>query len=287
MSRLTWALLAAGLVVLASGVVWLDRRQAGRGAPSLVGVPWPRAEQPRGGGTLRSEAGAPRGRLASPAAARVAVIVDELGGRADVVERVMTFGPPVTLAVLPDLPLSRRVIRDAVRAGREVLLQVPLEPYRFPAWDPGPGVLLLSMTPQEIRRRARLLLAAAPGVAGVATHMGSRFTEDPARMRALLEVVRTQGLFFVDSVTTSRSTGYDAARAMGLRAARRQVFLDPEEDEATGRAQLRAVEDWAARRGSVVAIGHGRLLTVQLLEGALKRWEAGGLRIVPVSELAN
>jgi hypothetical protein len=213
--------------------------------------------------------------------------VDELGGRADVAERVLALRRPVAVAVLPELPLSRRIARDATRAGLDVLVQLPLEPYRFPEVDPGPGVLLASMPPAEVTRRTRQHLAAVPGAVGVVTRMGSRFTEDRGQMRAVLEPILLSGLFFVDSVTTSRSVGYDLARALGIPAGRRQVFLDPDESEATARERLDAVERWAASRGRVLAIAHGRLLTLRLLEEALPGWEARGVRLVPVSELVK
>jgi polysaccharide deacetylase 2 family uncharacterized protein YibQ len=275
--RLPWVVVGILVAALVAGVVLLDRRQAARGQPSVLsGFGWPEAARPP----------ASRAR-ASRRPARVAVIVDELGGRADVAERVLALRRPVGVAVLPELPLSRRIARDAARAGLEVLVQLPLEPYRFPEADPGPGRLLASMPPAEVTRRTRQHLAAVPGAVGVVTHMGSRFTEERRQMRAVLDPVLLQGLFFVDSLTTPRSVGYDLARSLGVPAGRRQVFVDPDESEATARARLRAVERWATSRGGVLAIAHGRLLTVRLLEETLPEWEARGLRLVPVSELVK
>jgi polysaccharide deacetylase 2 family uncharacterized protein YibQ len=65
------------------------------------------------------------------------------------------------------------------------------------------------------------------------------------------------------------------------------VFLDPDESEATMRGRLLEVERRAERRGTVIALGHGRLLTVGLLEEALPRWERLGYRLVPVSHLVG
>ncbi|MBI4012315.1 MAG: divergent polysaccharide deacetylase family protein [Candidatus Rokubacteria bacterium] len=278
--RFPWIVVGVLILALAAGVVLLDRRQTRRGEPSLLALPWRPAAPaaPRPTPTPRARPGDE---------ARVALIVDELGSRADVFERVLALGRPVTVAVLPELPLSRRLARDAARAGLEVLLQLPLEPYRFPEVDPGPGVLLISMPPDEVTRRTRQHLAALPGAAGVVTRMGSRFTEDRARMRALLEPLFFQRLLFVDSLTSQASVGYDVARALGIPAGRRQVFVDPDESEASARAGLLEVERWATRRGSVIAIAHGRLLTVGLLAEAVPRWEAARLRLVPVSELVT
>src|SRR5206468_3393845 len=104
----------------------------------------------------------------------------------------------------PDAARGGLALRPAVvtrargPAGREGTLELPLEPYGFPAVDPGPGVLLVSMTPEDVTRRTRRFLAGFPEVSGVATGMGSRFTEDRARMRAVLEAVRGEGRYFVD-----------------------------------------------------------------------------------------
>jgi hypothetical protein len=284
MSRVVWVVVAvAAALVVAAGLAlgWRERpwsssepRAATEAASSRVGA---------GTAVPRSEPGRP-----APRRGRIAVIVDELGAREDVVERLIALGRPVTLAVLPGLPLSRRITREATRAGLEVLVQLPLEPYRFPEVDPGPGVLLTSMSPDEVTRRTRQQLQGLPGTAGVLTGMGSRFTEDRVRMRALLEPVFLQGsLFFVDSWTSQRSVGYDLARVLGIPAARRQVFLDPDESEATMRGRLLEAERRAERHGTVIAVGHGRLLTVGLLEEALPRWESLGHRLVPVSHLVG
>jgi polysaccharide deacetylase 2 family uncharacterized protein YibQ len=289
MTRLGWVAVTVVVVALGAGVLILDRRQAARGAPSLLGIPWVReAVRAAPAGPPERRLGAGRAAPARPeGSGRIAVIVEELGSRADVFERVLALSLPVTVAVLPELPLSRRIARDASRAGLEVLLQLPLEPYRFPEQDPGPGPLLVSMAPAEVTRRTRQLLDGTPGVAGVLTHMGSRFTEDRERMEALIAAVRSQNLLFVDGLTTPRSAGYDVARALGVRAARRQVRLDPDESEATARARLSEAERWALRRGSVVVIARGRLMMIGVLGEAARRWDALGLRIVPISALAS
>jgi polysaccharide deacetylase 2 family uncharacterized protein YibQ len=65
------------------------------------------------------------------------------------------------------------------------------------------------------------------------------------------------------------------------------VRLDPDESEATVRRRLIETERWALRRGSVVAIARGRLMTIGALEEAARRWDALGLRMVPISALAS
>jgi polysaccharide deacetylase 2 family uncharacterized protein YibQ len=217
----------------------------------------------------------------------VAVVVDNLGGRRGIFELVRDLRRPVAIAVLPGLPLSASIAREASRAGMEVLLDLPMEPYRYPELDPGPGALLMSMPPEELQRRLGEHLEALPPVVGVKNHMGSRMTEDRPRMRALLEVLAARRLFLVDGYTSSLSVAYDEAKEVGVRAARRQILVDHARGEEGDRGRWDEVAGWAERRGEVVVVAHGYPQTVRLLREYIPRWEARGLRLVPVSQLAR
>jgi len=169
----------------------------------------------------------------------------------------------------------------------EALLDLPMEPYRYPQMDPGSGALLMSTPHDEIRRLVGRHLEALPGVVGVTNHMGSRLTEDRARMRAVLEVLAARRLFLVDAYTSNLSVAYDEARELGLRAARRQIAVDPGGGDEAQRASWGEVVAWAERRGEVIVIAHGGPLTARLLREYIPRWEARGLRLAPVSELVR
>jgi uncharacterized protein len=283
-----WKGMAGVIVLLLAAVVGLDRWQTTQGEPSLFRLArstLSRAWPVTGPGTPRARA-LPEP-AAGPAGARVAVIVDDLGGRRDVFESLVGLGRPLSVAVLPELPLSTAIARAAVRAGIEVLIDLPMEPYRYPELDPGPGALLRAMTPAELRAAVARHLAALPEATGVMNHMGSRLTEDRERVRALLEPLRARALFFVDAFTTNLSVGYDEAAALGVRAARRHVLVDHAGGEAGDRAAWDRVAPWVARRGEAVVIAHGHPLTARLLREYIPRWEARGIRLVRASELAR
>jgi polysaccharide deacetylase 2 family uncharacterized protein YibQ len=122
---------------------------------------------------------------------------------------------------------------------------------------------------------------------GVMNRMGSRLTEDRTRMRAMLEVLAARRLFLVDAYTSSQSLAFDEARSAGVRAARRQILVDHTRGEAGDRLRWDEVAGWAERRGEVIVVAHGHPLTVRLLKEYVPRWEARGLRLVPVSTLAR
>jgi uncharacterized protein len=288
-----WTALAGLIAVLLVAVVGLDQWQSRRGAASLLGLPWSSSPAP----AMPSRAPAapkPRDPLPAPpalpapvSAPRVAVIVDDLGARRDVFDPLRDIRRPLTVAILPGLPLSAWTAREAAQAGMEVILDLPMEPYRFPEVDPGPAALLMAMGPQELQAQVGAHLASVPGAVGVTNHMGSRMTEDRARMRTVLEVLAARRLFLVDGLTSNLSVAYDEAKALGLRAGRRQVVVDHAAGEAGDRMRWDEVAWWAERRGEVIVIAHGHPLTARLLREYVPRWEARGIRLVPVSQVAR
>ncbi len=286
-----WHALVGLIVLLSVAVVGLDQWQARRGEASLFGVSWPvrGSSSPPSRGDRRPSRSAEQERPApvQRGGPRVAVIVDGMGGQREVFDALRDLGRPVTLALLPELPLSRWIAREAARSGMEVLLDLPLEPYSYPQMDPGPGTLLMSMPDDEIQRLVGRYLEALPGAVGVTTYMGSRLTEDRAHMRAIVTVLAARRLFLVDAYTSNLSVAYDEARELGLRAARRQVVVDSRRGEAAEREGWGEVAGWAERHGEAMVIAEGRLLTVRLLREYIPSWEGQGLRLVPASELAR
>jgi polysaccharide deacetylase 2 family uncharacterized protein YibQ len=289
-----WQALAGLIVLLLIAVVGLDQWQARRGEASLfgrglLGSSPPRMVAPAPPPLPRPDAALEAAAPTPPpsGAPRVAVIVDDLGGRRDVFDVLREIRRPLTVAVLPALPLSASIARDAFRSGMEVLLDVPMEPYRYPELDPGPGMLTATMAPGEIQKAVGTQLETVAAAVGVMNRMGSRLTEDRSRMRAMLEVLAARRLFLVDAYTSSQSLAFDEARSAGVRAARRQILVDHARGEAGDRLRWDEVAGWAERRGEVIVVAHGHPLTVRLLKEYVPRWEARGLRLVPVSTLAR
>jgi hypothetical protein len=284
-----WQALAGSIALLLIAVVSLDRWQARSGeaslfAPDLLGRAARRVPPPVPTPLPRS---IPETAVLPPGSPRIAVVVDDLGGQREAFDGLREIRRPLTVAVLPARPQSASIARDAARAGMEVLLGLPMEPYRYPEVDPGPGTLLMSMPPAEIQQVVGGHLEGLAAVVGVMNRMGSRLTENRPRMRALLEVLAARRLFLVDAYTSSQSVAFDEAREAGVRAARRQILVDHSRGETGDRARWDEVATWAERRGEVVVVAHGHPLTVRLLKEYVPRWEARGLRLVPVSQLAR
>jgi polysaccharide deacetylase 2 family uncharacterized protein YibQ len=115
--------------------------------------------------------------------------------------------------------------------------------------------------------------------------MGSRFTACGNEMKEVLTVVRDNGLFFVDSLTTNRSTGYRTAKTMNISAARRNIFIDNVQDEAHIGMQLENLKGLAQLFGQATGIGHPFHETARALRSFYNNIRVTDISLVPVSTL--
>ena len=222
---------------------------------------------------------------APPGGASIALVIDDLGRSLDEVRDLAALGVPLTYAVLPFETRTSEVV-DALAARRaEVLLHLPMEG-RGSA-DPGPGALFAAMSGDELAAGTRRALAAVPGAVGVNNHMGSVLTADGAAMRRVLAEVGGRGLYFLDSRTSVETVAFRVARDLGLPAAERHVFLDPDPDPEAIRAQFRRLLALAAERGTAIAIGHPHPSTRAVLAEELPLARRLGYRVVPLGELVE
>ncbi|MGB8542670.1 MAG: divergent polysaccharide deacetylase family protein [Candidatus Acidiferrales bacterium] len=218
--------------------------------------------------------------------ARLAIIIDDLGNDRAAADALLSLGFPLTVSVLPHLPLSSEVAEEAYRRGDEVMLHLPMQSESSTA-KTEEVELRVGMNAKQVDMALAGMLETVPHAVGVNNHQGSRATADPALMAALMPELRRRGLFFVDSRTLASTVAYDTAERFGVRAASRKVFLD---DSAKPEAILRQLElaaRDAERDGSAIAIGHPRPDTIAALAQGLPHVESQGVRLVFVSELVQ
>lgn len=208
----------------------------------------------------------PTAKLPPPAGPLAAVVIDDLGYRMGPVKRLLALDIPITFSILPHAPYGAKISALARKKGLEVLLHLPMEPRSYPRLDPGPGALLSGMEPSRLQALTRSNLDTVPQAVGVNNHMGSKLTEDPAAMDAVMKVLAEKGLFFLDSQTSPKSVARASAGRAGVPSARRQVFLDNDPSVKAVRAQMERVLALARRGVPVIAIGHPNLSTLQVLE---------------------
>ena len=110
----------------------------------------------------------------------------------------------------------------------------------------------LLYTSEQVQQLTRKAVDSLPGIEGVNNHQGSKATSNEATMKAVLKVLKQQGLFFVDSSTYSKSIGDQVARSMGVPTAHNNIFLDNSSDEDDIIAKIWQAVEMADRNGRCV-----------------------------------
>lgn len=220
---------------------------------------------------------------------RIAIVIDDLGWDPKVARALLELDLPLTFAILPSLPYSEGVARQALQKRREILLHLPMEPHGYPEVDPGKGALLREMDEATLESLLLQDLKGIPSPVGVNNHMGSSFTEDDRAMRVVLKLLKRRGLFFLDSRTSPDSVAYEVAKELGLKAGRRQVFLDngDQANVAAVERQIWRLVRIAQKEGQAIGIGHPHPYTLEALRQTLPQLKANGVEVVPVSRLVD
>ncbi len=214
----------------------------------------------------------------------IALVIDDVGVDVRRSRQVIDLPAPLTLSFLTyarDLEAQAAAGRAA---GHELMVHVAMGPYN-PDADPGPGALLLALGETEVQKRLETVLSRFPGYVGINNHMGSRFTENEAGMKTVMEIVRSRELLFLDSRTTAKSVGLGVAKDFGVPSVSRDVFLDHVPTLEAVRASLAEVEEVARRKGYAVAIGHPRDATIEVLKEWIPSAIERGFVFVPISTL--
>lgn len=215
----------------------------------------------------------------------IAIVIDDLGVAPARVAAALALPAPMTMAVLPYAGDAAAVARRARLLGHEVLAHLPMEAAN--GQDPGPHALLATLTPAAFAQNLQWNLSRLEGYVGVNNHMGSRLTQNSAAMGLLMAQLKQRGLLFLDSRTAKHTLGASTARAIGVTALERDVFLDNVITPEMIHIQLRKTEEIARRNGYAIAIGHPHPATT----GALTQWAAGmearGFRLAPLSAIAR
>lgn len=225
------------------------------------------------------------GARVSEVTGKVAIIIDDFGNSWDNVEDFCQLDFPITLAILPRTPYAGKISWKARQSGKEVILHLPLENHS--GIYPGPGTITTSMTRDEVRETFLENLNSVPGVVGFNNHEGSKATEDDELMNEIMKLASENDLFFVDSMTSSKSLGRLAASRQGIPCARRNIFLDNENNEEYIEGQIEKLASKAQREGYAIGIGHCRQTTLKVLKETYPGLEKRGIRFVFVSELVR
>ncbi|MCT8988325.1 divergent polysaccharide deacetylase family protein [Shewanella phaeophyticola] len=215
-------------------------------------------------------------------AAKLAIIIDDIGYRLTD-EAALTLPANITLSVLPHTPLGQKLANDGHEKGHEIMLHLPMQALNGKAL--GHGGLTNDMSETQIKQQLQAAFKSIPFAKGANNHMGSLLTQMDDPMLWVMQSLKQQQLFFVDSVTTKYTKASDTANQLGVPLLRRHVFLDNDVSQRGLEKQFNQIIERTKQQGKLVAIAHPYPETIQFLRANLTRLEANGIVLVQTSQL--
>ncbi len=218
---------------------------------------------------------------------RLAFIIDDGGYNLDNLKEILKLGKPMTFAILPNTPQTRQAAVFVHQRGGEVMLHLPMEPREENGLSLEKDMVKTDMTSPDIQKILREGLKQIPHVRGMNPHMGSKATEDPRVMEAVMDVLKGDGLYYIDSHTSLYSAGMKAAQARGVPSAQNDKFIDAVKKAENIKEAIRAAMGKAKKEGKATAIGHPDPLTLRSLQEMIPEIEKAGIKLVFASEIVG
>jgi len=188
--------------------------------------------------------------------ATLTFVFDDGGHNIAQLEKFLALPFPVDIAVLPCLPHSAECGRLVRQSGKhQLMLHQPMQALNLKV-NPGEGAILPGMHVQEIMELLRKNIAEIGPVAGLNNHEGSAICENEIQIGAVLDEAKAQGIFFLDSRTTSQTRAPQAALERGMTLYERDIFLDNEKTRENILKELYKGLTIANKKGRAILIGH-------------------------------
>lgn len=224
----------------------------------------------------------------SSAAPRIAILVGGLGLSATSTNEAIAKLPgEVTLAFAPYGGGLQAQVNKARSDGHEVMLHMPMEPFDFPANDPGPQTLLSALPADQNLDRLQWAMTRFSGFTGLTNYMGAKFATSDEGLKGLFTELKRRGLTYVEDGAAARSRASDVARQTGIGFARGAITLDAVPTQQRIDEALSALENEAEHKGSALGIASALPISIERLARWAKAIERKGFVLVPVSVLTN
>jgi polysaccharide deacetylase 2 family uncharacterized protein YibQ len=187
---------------------------------------------------------------------KAVIVIDDFGNNMNGTEEMINLPSPITVAVMPFLPSSKRDAERAHKRGHDVIVHLPMEPLHGRKSWLGPGAITCDLSDDEIRKRVNEAIDNVPYAIGINNHMGSKATIDERVMRIVLGVCRERGLFFLDSHTNYRSVVSKVAKQVGVPSVDNNLFLDDVRRKNHVLRQIKLMQKHLKEHDKCVVIGH-------------------------------
>ena len=223
--------------------------------------------------------------------AKLAIIIDDFGRQRKGVKNMLELDCKLTVAVMPFLEHSTEDAQEAVNNKKEVIIHLPMQATTHDNPNHiGINPITIDQTPTQVKELMDKILEDIPQAVGANIHMGTLCSTKKETMRPVFEKLKEKNMYFVDSMTSSKSICDETAMEIGIPFYSNRVFLEHEQKtKAYVKKRLAKAMKIAKDKGQCIAIGHvgveGGNITVEAIREMMDDFKANDVELVYVSEL--
>lgn len=219
---------------------------------------------------------------------RVAIVVGGLGISQTGTQRAIEILPEeTTLAFAANGNSLKRWMQEARRNGHEILLQVPFEPFDYPAVNPGRGTLTVDAGPEANLKSLHEAMGQITNYTGITNFMGGKFLSSGDALEPVMRDLSKRGIMFLDDGTSARSMTDRYAKALAIPFAASDIVLDAKQERGHVLEKLDDLERIARRNGQAVGVASAFDVSIDAIAAWANEAKARGIEIVGISALAD
>ena len=211
---------------------------------------------------------------------KLAIIMDDISTNAQASE-LKKLSIKVTPSIFPPEKQHPKTA-ELAKEFSVYMVHLPLQALNYT--NEKANTLRTGDSKEKISQRIKDIKNDFKGVKYINNHTGSGFTSDFKSTLALLDELKNSEIYFIDSLTTNKSTVLDASKKLGLKYAYRDVFLDNEQNVSKILKMINNAVAVAKKDGVAIAICHPYKSTFEALKIAQKD-AFNGVEVVYVDKI--
>ncbi|MFA6472131.1 MAG: divergent polysaccharide deacetylase family protein [Candidatus Latescibacterota bacterium] len=218
---------------------------------------------------------------------KAAIIIEDVGLQpVENLIRICNSSQKITLSILPFQRYTEQAVKFASENNIPYILDMPFESKSLKE-RPQAGSILTIDSETEIVEKLTRAFKNVKGAQGANNHLGSKAVEDIPVMESVMNFLKSNNYFFVDTKASPESAGFKVSQRIGVKSVMTPGYIDNEGNRTAIENRIEMFSNQAIEKGSIIIIGHDRPITISVLKKYLPIFEQKGIRLVRVADIVK
>lgn len=202
---------------------------------------------------------------------KLSLVIDDIGYSLSYGSQAYDLAGDHTYAIIPNSVYAKKLASIGREKQKELIMHLPMQSSSHSVHHEA-NTLNANMSEATLIETTQNFLNKMPHISGINNHMGSHLTQYDYFMRPVMDTIYKHNphLYFLDSRTSAKSKAYAVARRSGLKASKRNVFLDHSHAPSDIKYQFNVWLNKAKRGLPAIAIAHPTKNTLSVISPLLK-----------------